>query len=59
MAAYRLATKYQIDVKVFDAAQPGWGASGRNGWFLLHGGNETQLSADDPLLRTGCRKGFL
>ncbi|KKJ76875.1 hypothetical protein WH95_10630 [Kiloniella litopenaei] len=51
MAAYRLATKYQIDVKVFEAAQPGWGASGRNGGFCCMG--STKLSYQQMISRYG------
>ncbi|WP_290613882.1 NAD(P)/FAD-dependent oxidoreductase [Arsukibacterium sp. UBA3155] len=34
---YELAKKYQRDVVMVDALQPGWGCSGRNGGFVLRG----------------------
>lgn len=41
-AALRLREEYGIDVRVLDAAEPGWGASGRNGGFVSSG--STKLS---------------
>ncbi len=37
MAAYHLSTRYGMDVRILEAAQPGWGASGRNGGFCCIG----------------------
>ncbi|AXS40059.1 FAD-binding oxidoreductase [Breoghania sp. L-A4] len=37
-AAKRLAEAHQADVRVLDAGDPGWGASGRNGGFCCRGG---------------------
>ncbi|MGI9414458.1 MAG: NAD(P)/FAD-dependent oxidoreductase [Hyphomicrobiales bacterium] len=37
-AALRLAGRHGRDVRVLDAAWPGWGASGRNGGFCCMGG---------------------
>lgn len=41
-AAYHLAKDHQIDARVLEAGEIGWGASGRNGGFCCMGG--TQLS---------------
>ena len=41
-AAIRLREAYGMDVTVLDAAEPGWGASGRNGGFC--GLGSTKLS---------------
>ena len=35
-----MADRFGIDVAVVDAAQPGWGASGRNGGFCCRGGSK-------------------
>lgn len=40
--AIELATRHGMEVAVLEAAQPGWGASGRNGGFACLGG--TKLS---------------
>lgn len=37
-AALALARDHGLSVAVFDAAEPGWGASGRNGGFCCFGG---------------------
>ena len=37
-AALRLAEAHSVDVRVLEAAEPGWGASGRNGGFACMGG---------------------
>lgn len=37
-AALRLRRQYGADVRVLEAAEPGWGASGRNGGFCCMGG---------------------
>ena len=39
-AAYRLATEYGQEVTLLDAAEPGWGASGRNGGFCCMGSSK-------------------
>lgn len=36
-AALRLRNEYGLDVRVLEAAEPGWGASGRNGGFACIG----------------------
>ena len=36
-AALRLKSEYGMDVRVLEAAEPGWGASGRNGGFSCIG----------------------
>lgn len=36
-AALRLKSEYGMDVRVLEAAEPGWGASGRNGGFACIG----------------------
>ncbi len=36
-AAYHLARDHGADVRVLEAGQPGWGASGRNGGFVCPG----------------------
>lgn len=36
-AALRLRSEYGMDVRVLEAAEPGWGASGRNGGFSCIG----------------------
>ncbi len=36
-AALRLRSEYGMDVRVLEAAEPGWGASGRNGGFACIG----------------------
>lgn len=42
--AYRLARDYGMDVRVLDAAAPGWGASGRNGGFCCVGSSKLPYS---------------
>ncbi|WP_026261683.1 NAD(P)/FAD-dependent oxidoreductase [Kiloniella laminariae] len=37
MAAYHLQQRHGVEVRVLEAAQPGWGASGRNGGFCCMG----------------------
>lgn len=43
-AALHLARDHGIDVRVLEAAQPGWGASGRNGGFCCLGGTKVPFS---------------
>ncbi|MEZ5925954.1 MAG: FAD-binding oxidoreductase [Hyphomicrobiaceae bacterium] len=50
-AALRLREAYDFDVTVLDAAEPGWGASGRNGGFCGLGG--TKLSYPELIRRYG------
>lgn len=50
-AALRLREAYGMDVTVLDAAEPGWGASGRNGGFC--GLGSTKLSYHDLIKRYG------
>lgn len=50
-AALRLREDYGMDVTVLDAADPGWGASGRNGGFCGLGG--TKLSYHEMIRRYG------
>jgi glycine/D-amino acid oxidase-like deaminating enzyme len=50
-AALRLREAYGIDVTVLDAADPGWGASGRNGGFC--GLGSTKLSYHQLIARYG------
>ncbi len=50
-AALHLARDSDLEVRVFDAGPPGWGASGRNGGFCGLGG--TKLSLDGLLRRYG------
>lgn len=42
--AYRLAKDYGMNVRVLDAAEPGWGASGRNGGFCCVGSSKLSYS---------------
>ncbi|MFD2205314.1 NAD(P)/FAD-dependent oxidoreductase [Kiloniella antarctica] len=51
MTAYHLATRYGMDVKIIEAAQPGWGASGRNGGFCCMGA--AKLSYQQMIKRYG------
>ncbi len=51
MTAYHLATRYGMDVRILEAAQPGWGASGRNGGFCCMGA--TKLSYQQMIKRYG------
>ena len=51
MAAYHLATRYGMDVRILEAAQPGWGASGRNGGFCCMGA--AKLSYQQMIKRYG------
>ncbi len=50
-AALHLARDHGIDVCLLEAAQPGWGASGRNGGFCCLGG--AKLSYQDLIRRFG------
>ncbi len=50
-AALELVERYGADVVVLEAAQPGWGASGRNGGFCCLGG--ARLSANAIRRRFG------
>ncbi|MFO1172426.1 MAG: FAD-binding oxidoreductase [Hyphomicrobiaceae bacterium] len=50
-AALRLREAYGMDVTVLDAAEPGWGASGRNGGFATHG--STKVSNAGLIRRYG------
>ena len=50
-AALTLAGSHGMDVRVLDAAYPGWGASGRNGGFVCVGG--TKLSYEKLVSRFG------
>jgi len=50
-AALHLARDTSLEVRVFDAGPPGWGASGRNGGFCGLGG--TKLPLDGLLRRYG------
>ncbi len=43
-AALELAGEHHIDVRVLEAATPGWGASGRNGGFCCIGSHKLSLS---------------
>lgn len=43
-AAYHLKTMYDVDCVVLEANQPGWGASGRNGGFVLPGSGRLSLN---------------
>lgn len=52
-AALELVESHGADVVVCDAAQPGWGASGRNGGFCCLGG--TILSAQQIARRYGAQ----
>ncbi|MEH6633245.1 MAG: FAD-dependent oxidoreductase [Halopseudomonas aestusnigri] len=51
MTGYHLATRYGMDVKILEAAQPGWGASGRNGGFCCMGA--AKLSYHQMIKRYG------
>jgi len=50
-AAERLARDHGVSVRVLDAGEPGWGASGRNGGFCCIGG--AGLSFDELVRRYG------
>ncbi len=50
-AALHLARDHGIDVRVLEAGQPGWGASGRNGGFACRG--SAKLSYQAILARFG------
>ncbi|MGL4414504.1 NAD(P)/FAD-dependent oxidoreductase [Roseinatronobacter monicus] len=50
-AALELVERHGTNVVVLDAAQPGWGASGRNGGFCCQGG--ARLDADQITRRFG------
>jgi len=50
-AALHLARDYSIDVRVLDAGEIGWGASGRNAGFCTIGG--TKLEVEDQIQRYG------
>lgn len=50
-AAYHLARDHGADVRVLDAAYPGFGGSGRNGGFV--GPGATKLSSDALLRKVG------
>lgn len=50
-AALHLQRDHQLSVRVLEAAQPGWGASGRNGGFCCIGG--TKLSYQAMIRRFG------
>lgn len=50
-AALELVERFGADVAVLDAAQPGWGASGRNGGFVCAG--SSKLSDRAIRLRVG------
>lgn len=39
-AALELASEHHLDVRVLEAASPGWGASGRNGGFACIGSHK-------------------
>lgn len=43
-AALRLARDYTMDVRVLDAAEPAWGASGRNGGFCSVGASKLSFA---------------
>lgn len=43
--ALRLAAEYHVDVRVLDAAAPGWGASGRNGGCCCVGSHKLSFAA--------------
>lgn len=43
-AAWRLAKRYGVDVRVLEAGHIGWGASGRNGGFCVPGGTALHRS---------------
>jgi glycine/D-amino acid oxidase-like deaminating enzyme len=44
-AALRLKCEYGMDVRVLEAAEPGWGASGRNGGFSCIGCHKRSYSS--------------
>ena len=44
-AALALASDHKLDVRVLEAATPGWGASGRNGGFCGIGGHKRSYGA--------------
>ncbi len=44
-AALRLKSEYGMDVRVLEAAEPGWGASGRNGGFSCIGCHKRSYSS--------------
>jgi glycine/D-amino acid oxidase-like deaminating enzyme len=44
-AALALAREHHLDVRVLEAATPGWGASGRNGGFCCIGGHKLSFGA--------------
>lgn len=44
-AALRLKTEYGVDVRILEAAEPGWGASGRNGGFACIGSHKRSYSS--------------
>lgn len=44
-AALALASEHQLDVRVLEAATPGWGASRRNGGFCSIGGHKRSFAA--------------
>ena len=50
-AAYHLARDHGMDVRVLEAGQPGWGASGRNGGFC--GPGATKLSRSQMIAAHG------
>lgn len=39
-AAHELATRFAADVRILEAGEPGWGASGRNGGFCCLGSHK-------------------
>lgn len=50
-AAYHLCRDYGVNVRVLDAAYPGFGGSGRNGGFVGHGASK--LSVGQTIRRVG------
>ncbi|HTN96167.1 MAG TPA: FAD-binding oxidoreductase [Nordella sp.] len=44
-AALRLKSEYGVDVRILEAAEPGWGASGRNGGFACIGSHKRSYSS--------------
>lgn len=50
-AAYHLCRDHQVDARVLEAGQIGWGASGRNGGFCSIGGSS--LDVDDMIRNYG------
>ena len=44
-AALRLKTEYGVDVRILEAAEPGWGASGRNGGFACIGSHKRSYAS--------------